>query len=191
MKILSLDKGGMPRRWLSAQNAIEHYAKGHVLWELGNPIVVFRGGWNKDGIRSELKSAPIIAVRGTEYSKQKKQQKVLLTNTSLFQRDHNVCAYCSKHFANVKKLSRDHIKPVSRGGENTWMNCVTACIDCNTKKDNKTPEEANMKLHYVPYEPSHWENLILKNRNILEDQMEYLLKGVSSNFLSRQKMIFH
>jgi len=31
-----------------------------------------------------------------------------------------------------------------------------------------------MKLLYVPYVPSHAERLILANRNILEDQMEFL-----------------
>jgi 5-methylcytosine-specific restriction endonuclease McrA len=178
MKILGLDRTGMPRRWLTTQKAIEHYAKNHVIWELGEKIVVYRGGWNKDGVRSILETAPIIAIRGTEFNKQRRQQKVLLTNTSLFTRDQHLCAYCVSHFSNPKKLSRDHVLPVSRGGENTWNNCVTACVSCNTKKDNKTPEEAGMQLHYVPYEPNHYENLILKNKTILKDQMEYLLKGV-------------
>jgi hypothetical protein len=58
------------------------------------------------------------------------------------------------------------------------MNCVAACKSCNSRKDNLTPEEANMKLIYVPYEPNHFEHMILLNRSILADQMEYLLAGV-------------
>jgi 5-methylcytosine-specific restriction endonuclease McrA len=68
--------------------------------------------------------------------------------------------------------------PKSRGGENTWMNCVTACKECNSKKGHKTLKEAGLELLYVPYVPNHFENMILQNRNILADQMEYLLSGV-------------
>ncbi len=58
------------------------------------------------------------------------------------------------------------------------MNVVTACVLCNNKKDSKTLKEAKMELLYVPYEPNHFESMILQNRNILADQMEYLLSGV-------------
>jgi len=51
-------------------------------------------------------------------------------------------------------------------------------MPCNQKKGCKTLKEAHMELLYVPYEPNHFENLILQNRNILADQMEYLISGV-------------
>jgi hypothetical protein len=35
-----------------------------------------------------------------------------------------------------------------------------------------------MELKYVPYAPNHYESLILQNRNILADQMDYLISGV-------------
>jgi hypothetical protein len=188
-QILQLDISGVPRRWCTPQESIEQYAKGHVVWALGDPIAVFRGGYNKDGVRSILETPPIIAVRGTEYAKQKKKQRIILTNRSLFQRDQHVCAYCGQHFLNARHLSRDHVMPVSRGGENTWTNCVTACIPCNTKKDDRTPQEADMQLRYVPYEPNHYENLILKNRNILDDQMEYLIRNVPEHSRIRKMKI--
>ena len=75
-------------------------------------------------------------------------------------------------------LSRDHIIPASRGGRDTWMNSVTACRSCNTRKGNRAPEQANMPLIYVPYVPNRHEHFILRNRRILADQMEYLLAGV-------------
>jgi 5-methylcytosine-specific restriction endonuclease McrA len=79
------------------------------------------------------------------------------------------------------KLSRDHIIPRSRGGKDIWTNVVTACKACNCHKDNMTPQEADMPLLYVPYEPSHAESLILKNRRVLADQMEFLLAFVPSH----------
>ena len=41
-----------------------------------------------------------------------------------------------------------------------------------------TPQEAGMKLHYVPYIPNRHEAFILGNRKILGDQMEFLIQGV-------------
>jgi 5-methylcytosine-specific restriction endonuclease McrA len=57
-------------------------------------------------------------------------------------RDNYTCQYCGSE----RNLSIDHIMPVSRGGKSTWENTVTACQKCNSKKGNKTPEEAGMPL---------------------------------------------
>jgi len=58
------------------------------------------------------------------------------------------------------------------------MNVVTACRACNQRKGNRTPEEAHMHLLYAPYVPNRAEFLILANRRILADQMEFLLASV-------------
>jgi len=137
---------------------------------------LYRGGFNRQGEQSIVTSPSIIAVKGKDFIPSK-FAKVALTNRALFARDRNLCAYCGKHFE-AHKLSRDHIMPVSRGGINKWMNVVTACKKCNTNKNNHTLDECGMQLLYVPYEPNHYENLILQNRRILADQMEYLLAGV-------------
>jgi hypothetical protein len=55
---------------------------------------------------------------------------------------------------------------------------VTACKDCNAYKGSRTPEEAGMPLYYLPYAPNLYEARILDGRNILADQMEFLLAGV-------------
>jgi 5-methylcytosine-specific restriction endonuclease McrA len=58
------------------------------------------------------------------------------------------------------------------------MNVVTACRRCNTIKGGRSPESARMPLLYAPYVPSRHEHLILQNRRILQDQMEYLMARV-------------
>ena len=45
--------------------------------------------------------------------------------------------------------------PKSRGGEDSWENLTTACIKCNNKKGNRTPEESKMKIMNLPKRPSH------------------------------------
>ena len=75
-------------------------------------------------------------------------------------------------------LTREHVVPTSRGGNDSWMNCITACRPCNGHKGNRLPEEAGMSLHYLPYVPSLHEDMILRGRRILADQMEFLLASV-------------
>lgn len=177
--VLALDASGTPRKWISTEDAIIYQAKKMVVWSLGETVATFRGGHQKDGTLSTLSTPSIIAVRGKGFSIDK-AGKVALTNKTLFARDRFICAYCgSKHTSSG--LSRDHIIPRSRGGRDTWMNCVTACMKCNHSKSDALPAEAGLELLYVPYAPNHYENLILQNRNILADQMDYLLSGVPKN----------
>jgi predicted transcriptional regulator len=174
--VLALDASGLPRKWINYESAVSYFTKGIVAWSLGDTIATFRGGWQKDGTRSIVHTPSIIAVKGKGFNIEK-AGKVTLSNKTLFARDRHMCAYCGKVFT-YNSLSRDHVQPVSRGGLNTWTNCVTSCVKCNTTKGSHTPEEIGRQLLYVPYEPNHYENMILQNRNILADQMEYLLCGV-------------
>ena len=103
-----------------------------------------------------------------------------LNNRELFRRDRHMCAYCADELS-FFRLTRDHIRPLSRGGRDTWMNVVTACRQCNGQKRNRLPEEAGMELLYLPYVPNKAEYLILTNRRILSDQMEFLKQHVAAH----------
>ena len=175
--VLALDVSGIPRQWISHDDAISYHATNSVAWSLGGIVAKYHGGFKADGTISYIESPSIIAIKGHGFNPQK-HAMVALSNKTLFGRDRNVCAYCGTHFVNFSRLSRDHIVPRSRGGANTWMNVVTACRPCNANKGSKTLKEAGMELVYVPYTPNHYENMILQNRNILADQMEYLITGV-------------
>jgi hypothetical protein len=61
------------------------------------------------------------------------------------------------------------------------MNVVTACRQCNGHKRNRLPQEAGMELLYAPYIPNKAEYLILTNRRIYADQMEFLRQHVSAH----------
>ena len=177
MAVLALDVSGVPRQWISHDDAITYHAKNAIAWSMGEVIAKYRGGIQNNGEMSYLETTSIIAIKGHGFNPHK-HSMVALSNKTLFGRDRYVCAYCGGHFPNYHMISRDHIIPKSKGGENTWMNVVTACKECNSKKGHKTLKEARMELLYVPYAPNHYENMILQNRTILADQMEYLLAGV-------------
>ena len=76
----------------------------------------------------------------------------------VFKRDHFICQYCGSHPGKGKlqreDMTIDHVLPKSRGGITEWKNCVCACLDCNSKKADKTPEEAGMELIKKPKKPN-------------------------------------
>lgn len=79
--------------------------------------------------------------------------EVKLTRKNVFLRDNYSCLYCGEKLR-PRDLQLDHVIPESRGGKNTWGNLVCACFSCNSKKANRTPEEAGIKLIKKPYRPS-------------------------------------
>jgi hypothetical protein len=174
--VLALDIAGTPRKWVSFDDAIVYKAKNLVAWTLGDVVAKYNGGIQKTGNRSYLETHSIIAIKGTGFAPNR-FPNVNLTNRTLFGRDKNLCCYCG-HVYSSSNLSRDHIIPRSRGGEDTWLNTVTSCKRCNQRKGNKLLKECGFELLYAPYVPVFNEALILQNRNILGDQMEYLITGI-------------
>lgn len=77
---------------------------------------------------------------------------VPFTRANIYARDSYTCQYCDREF-DSEDLTFDHVIPSSLGGRKSWENIVTACIDCNRRKDNRTPEQAGMKLRTAPRKP--------------------------------------
>jgi 5-methylcytosine-specific restriction endonuclease McrA len=179
--ILTLDQNGIPHRWITWQHAVWYYAKERIAWETGSEAFTVCGGKCRDtGEVSKVTAASIIAIRGKAMAIKGFNQTPPLNNRELFHRDRHVCGYCAGPFSH-SKLTRDHIIPYARGGQDTWMNVVTACRGCNERKGSRLPEEAQMELVYAPYIPNRAEFLILANRRILADQMQFLKQHVSAN----------
>jgi 5-methylcytosine-specific restriction endonuclease McrA len=108
----------------------------------------------KDGLvlRSVNNKVPLPSIiRLSRYIKIP-HKKIELSRKNILRRDGYRCQYCGTTSGN---LTVDHIIPKSRGGTDTWENLVTACISCNNKKGNRTPEEAGMKLLAKPRKPNH------------------------------------
>ncbi|MFC1847531.1 HNH endonuclease [Chloroflexota bacterium] len=73
-----------------------------------------------------------------------------LTRLEVFRRDQYTCQYCGKK---IRQLTLDHVIPRYRGGQHTWENVVSACVQCNRHKAGKTPQEARMRLISQPVQP--------------------------------------
>ncbi|PKQ26873.1 MAG: HNH endonuclease [Candidatus Anoxymicrobium japonicum] len=172
-RVLSLDAYGRILNWISWQDAACLFARDAIAWTLGSPCLLVRGGINRsNGQQSIIELHSIIAARG-HASPRALDPTPALTNTALFARDAHLCLYCGNELGR-HQLTRDHVQPISRGGRDIWENVVSACISCNSRKGNRTPQQAGMPLLAVPFRPSWVEHLILSNRNILADQMAFL-----------------
>ena len=178
-KVLKLDVGGRPVSWITREDGALLYCRDKVAWEAGMEFVRLHGGVVRaTGRRSILMVSSIIAARGVDRQIDLLNDVPALTNKRLFRRDANICLYCGDYLYDCE-LTRDHVVPVSRGGSDTWENVVTACRECNHRKNDRLLEECGMRLLAIPYAPNRAEGLLLENRHITGDQMEFL-KGHAS-----------
>lgn len=79
-------------------------------------------------------------------------RKIELSRKNILRRDGMRCQYCGTQHP---PLTVDHVIPRSRGGNDTWENLTAACIRCNNRKGNRTPDEAGMRLLSPPKKPHH------------------------------------
>jgi 5-methylcytosine-specific restriction endonuclease McrA len=147
---LVIDVTSRPVNVVSPADALSLVRRGNIVLKWWDKEFSFGGG--------TIRLPKVISLR--VYVPIPKYASKVVTNPMLFARDNRTCQYCGKHEHEIRKhggkLTRDHIKPVSRFTEytkserkvkaNTWENCVTACSACNNKKDNRLPREAKMSL---------------------------------------------
>ena len=94
------------------------------------------------------------------------RKEVKFTRHNIFERDKNTCQYCGKVFER-QDLNLDHVVPRDRGGPTSWENIVCSCIPCNTRKANRTPQEAHMHLIRKPKRPK-WRPFVQINFSIYQ-----------------------
>ena len=127
--------------------------------------------------RSEKRDMPCpIVIRLVRYVHVPRKFRRQVTNTFLFARDSYRCLYCGRHRSQLRGrefLTRDHVRPISRGGLNIWNNVVTACSPCNNRKGSQLPDEVHMHPLHLPGEPNYVE-LIWAVRRITPVQAKYI-----------------
>ncbi|MDY6795007.1 MAG: HNH endonuclease [Actinomycetota bacterium] len=102
-------------------------------------------------IRSEHLALPLPSVIRLVYFVKVPYRGVSLSRRAVFARDNHTCQYCGGRAESI-----DHVIPRSRGGGHTWENVVAACRRCNTRKMNRLPSEAGLKLSRKPIEPQDY-----------------------------------
>jgi 5-methylcytosine-specific restriction endonuclease McrA len=105
------------------------------------------------------KKIPIPAVVRTMRYYRIHNQRVNFSRKNIFLRDDHMCQYCGLK-KDTSELTYDHVIPKSlwkqnnMGSPTNWTNIVTACIQCNRAKGNRTPKQASMPLKNLPISPT-------------------------------------
>lgn len=97
---------------------------------------------------------------------------VAFSRRNVFKRDRYTCKYCGRQ-PGVNELTIDHVIPRAQGGQSTWTNCVLACIDCNRRKADRTPEQAQMRLRGAPKRPT-WRPLYTQTQHRVESWSKFV-----------------
>ena len=158
--ILRTDASGMPLEWINFRQAARLQFLDMIAYVCGEPLFTLHGGTNaRTRRRSTIEINSIVATYGNH--RMRDSYTPPLSNRTLFQRDNHLCMYCGQTFCS-SNLSRDHVTPLSQGGQNHWTNVVTACTRCNNHKAGRTPEQADMELLAIPFSPTHAEYIYLQ-----------------------------
>ncbi len=98
-------------------------------------------------LHSARESFPVPSVirRRTYINVRRRREASGMKRLRIYMRDKFRCQYCGEKKP-ASDLTLDHILPRSRGGDNSPVNIVTACVPCNNRKSDRTPAEARMPL---------------------------------------------
>ncbi len=142
VKVLLLNQNYEPVTVVSAQKAI-------ILTFLEKVEIVER---HDRWVHSQHTALPLPSiVRLLRYIRIPNQH-VELSRRNILKRDNFRCQYCG---TTKGPFTVDHIIPKVKGGGESWENLVCACVRCNNRKGDRTPEQANLKLVKSPRRPSH------------------------------------
>ena len=144
--VLVLNSSFEPVSITRAKNALKLLVKGSAVAEEDYGVDVYPG-------------LPLPCVIRLRNYKKIPIRISILTRANIYARDRYLCQYCGAKEGSTRTISGkptkvvltlDHILPESRGGKFSWSNLTSACRECNLKKGDRTPEEANMPLLHQP-----------------------------------------
>ena len=144
MDTLVLNRSYMPINRISWQDALCDVFTGRAEiietyedWTVSSPSTVF-------GVPSVIRF--LGKVRGMF------RRGVKFNRHNVYMRDKGRCQYCGSKVGK-NTFTYDHVIPRQQGGRTKWGNIVIACLPCNQRKANRTPQQAKMKLRSKPVRP--------------------------------------
>ncbi|MEO0079250.1 MAG: HNH endonuclease [candidate division WOR-3 bacterium] len=122
-------------------------------------------------VHSVNMTLPLPSVLRLNYYVNVRRREVPLTKRNILRRDRNTCQYCGRRLA---VMTTDHVIPKSMGGTESWDNLVCACPECNARKGNRTPTQAQMRLIRKPKTPHYISFAVNALGDVPETWRQYL-----------------
>ena len=92
----------------------------------------------------------------------------------IWERDGGVCQYTGRKLS-PKEGNIDHVVPRSRGGRTSWDNCVLAHREVNSRKADRLPHEAGLRLRKSPVVPRALPvTVLIRNHHGVRDWEHFL-----------------
>jgi 5-methylcytosine-specific restriction endonuclease McrA len=79
---------------------------------------------------------------------------VKFSRRNVYLRDKGRCQYCGVRVSPTD-WEIEHVRPKAQRGKTRWENVVVACVPCNQRKGDRTPEAAGMRLRSKPIRPKY------------------------------------
>ena len=137
---------------LPVQEAVAKIIKGKAAAIENSVDEFFYGPPNEVGLRWAIPVPVTICLTRAVNKPQPVFNEVMAGRRQILDRDNWTCAYCGGVGTTI-----DHIHPQSKGGENTWLNLIAACEECNQLKADMSlsefEKEYGAKLLWQPYVP--------------------------------------
>lgn len=102
------------------------------------------------------------------------KRRPAFSSRSIWARDGGICQYTGRKLA-PGEGNIDHVVPRSRGGATSWENCVLAHREVNTRKADRLPREAGLRLLRQPAAPRELPAfLLIRNLHRVADWEHFL-----------------
>jgi 5-methylcytosine-specific restriction endonuclease McrA len=136
--------------WNESARVVDPHDYQMYTWEDWSQLAPSAGELFIQAVRTRLRVPEVVAL--TSYDRLP-NLAVAFSRRNIFKRDHYTCQYCGVQ-PGSEELTIDHVLPRSQGGTSTWENCVLACVACNKRKADRTPQQASMHLRKPPVRPT-------------------------------------
>ena len=120
-----------------------------VTWDEWITLPIRDGDNSVSTVRGAIRVPTVIVA--VNFARVPKKRPKLCART-IRERDGNRCQYTGA-LLRPDEGSLDHVVPRSRGGPDTWENLVWSSKQVNTRKGNRLPHEAGLKLLKAPRAP--------------------------------------
>tara|TARA_Y100000034_G_C6791031_1_gene354174 strand:+ start:363 stop:959 length:597 start_codon:yes stop_codon:yes gene_type:complete len=98
-----------------------------------------------------------------------------VSRRNILKRDKYTCQYSGRKLS-LKEATIDHIVPRSKGGQDSWFNCVASSFKINNKKSNSPLEDTNLSLIKKPTKPKDDFMFKISDFHLPESWRHYFIK---------------
>jgi 5-methylcytosine-specific restriction endonuclease McrA len=140
--------------WNESARVVDPHDYQMYTWADWSQLAPLEGEPFIQAIRMRLRVPEVVTL--TDYDRLP-AAAVSFSRRNIFKRDHYTCQYCGVQ-PGGEELTIDHVVPRAQGGTSTWVNCVLACVACNKRKADRTPDQAGIRLRKQPVRPN-WKPL--------------------------------